>query len=567
MVETNNQLAPTAIEVTEKPPPPPPVVTVHASQHEEGGDDEVSIDGLHGRAAEQQTPAEHANTHATGADDEINVDGLHGKLADGQTVEKHGNAQHTPAMATVTNLADHVAATNTHALAANLEHVTAKGNPGGYAPLDNFGKVPLSNLPPIGGGPHVETHELGGSDALDVAGLSGVLAQAQVPKTHDNTAHSKTYEDQANKGTPGGYCDLTELTAIVPEARLVTEAGAAGPNQFLTRTRKWEVPAVGVPDAHKTSHQDGGTDELSIAGLSGRAADAQPPLAHKANHEVGGVDALSVNGLRGTLADQQDPIGHRGRHENGGADEMSVSGLSGVLADPQPIAAHQLTHRVGGGDTIDVMGLHGTLADPQIPGLHANNHKHGFSDPIDVSGLSGVLADQQPSLYACQTSGPVTIPGGANNVSLTALTIPSPLVHGRLGIRGKAYGLVSMSGSPGQQQFLEWKILVNGLLACNCSVLWKDICTNYPVTAIVEISAYQVNPTTIALVGTIFHIGRVKATPLDELVPSAVFTTPVLCPIGSPLSIELLGGFLWGCETSLLNIHGASLLTETGLTY
>lgn len=36
----------------------------------------------------------------------------------------------------------------------------------------------------------------------------------------------------------------------------------------------------GTPDAHAASHQDGGTDEISVADLSGLLADAQTPLAH-----------------------------------------------------------------------------------------------------------------------------------------------------------------------------------------------------------------------------------------------------------------------------------------------
>ena len=46
---------------------------------------------------------------------------------------------------------------------------------------------------------------------------------------------------------------------------------------------------------HAASHQNGGGDEISVAGLSGELADAQPPKAHKTNHEVGGSDPLSGN--------------------------------------------------------------------------------------------------------------------------------------------------------------------------------------------------------------------------------------------------------------------------------
>lgn len=35
----------------------------------------------------------------------------------------------------------------------------------------------------------------------------------------------------------------------------------------------------GPPEAHGPSHENGGSDEISIAGLSGKTADAQTPIA------------------------------------------------------------------------------------------------------------------------------------------------------------------------------------------------------------------------------------------------------------------------------------------------
>jgi len=89
------------------------------------------------------------------------------------------------------------------------------------------------------------------------------------------------------------------------------------------------------------------------------------------------------------------PSDHATRHENGGGDEISVAGLSGVLADPQTPADHASTHENGGGDEISVAGLSGLLADPQTPLSHAASHQNGGADEISVAGLSGLLADFQ----------------------------------------------------------------------------------------------------------------------------------------------------------------------------
>lgn len=100
------------------------------------------------------------------------------------------------------------------------------------------------------------------------------------------------------------------------------------------------------------------------------------------------------------------PTAHAASHENGGSDEISVAGLSGTLADPQTPATHATSHQDGGGDEINVGGLSGLLADPQTPAGHGTSHRPGGSDPVytaqayvptndsttrafDVSALSG----------------------------------------------------------------------------------------------------------------------------------------------------------------------------------
>lgn len=58
--------------------------------------------------------------------------------------------------------------------------------------------------------------------------------------------------------------------------------------------------------AHASTHENGGSDEISVAGLSGTLADAQTPTSHASSHQDGGADELSVAGLNGVLADEQD---------------------------------------------------------------------------------------------------------------------------------------------------------------------------------------------------------------------------------------------------------------------
>lgn len=53
---------------------------------------------------------------------------------------------------------------------------------------------------------------------------------------------------------------------------------------------------IGGPSAgsHASSHENGGGDEISVAGLSGLLADAQTPDTHASSHESGGGDAIEL---------------------------------------------------------------------------------------------------------------------------------------------------------------------------------------------------------------------------------------------------------------------------------
>jgi hypothetical protein len=54
------------------------------------------------------------------------------------------------------------------------------------------------------------------------------------------------------------------------------------------------------PETHSTTHENGGSDEISVAGLSGDLADAQDPKTHSTTHESGGADALFDQNLNTT---------------------------------------------------------------------------------------------------------------------------------------------------------------------------------------------------------------------------------------------------------------------------
>jgi len=133
-VESNNMLAPVTIEITGAAPPPPPVVTAHAAQHEEDGSDELSIDGLKGRAADPQAALAHAAQHQVGGSDALNVGSLAGVLAQDQPAQVHSNTRHNPVMSTAAELTAHAGSTAVHTVATNLANRETTGLDAGLVP-------------------------------------------------------------------------------------------------------------------------------------------------------------------------------------------------------------------------------------------------------------------------------------------------------------------------------------------------------------------------------------------------------------------------------------------------
>ncbi len=74
---------------------------------------------------------------------------------------------------------------------------------------------------------------------------------------------------------------------VTDESKLERNSGSA-----------WQdISSAGALSSHHTTHENGGTDEISVAGLSGLLGDAQTPLGHHASHESGGSDAIKLDDL------------------------------------------------------------------------------------------------------------------------------------------------------------------------------------------------------------------------------------------------------------------------------
>lgn len=150
----------------------------------------------------------------------------------------------------------------------------------------------------------------------------------------------------------------------------------------MTETEDYDKSAT--PTAHKTSHQDGGSDEISVAGLSGLLGDAQTPLAHKTSHQDGGLDEISIQGLSGLAADDQHVL-----------DAEAVSAM-GAKANTNPLNhdryadSEALAAAVQSGaitDAVTKAPTHDAVYDVKVMTEdHSARHEAGGTDVIDPTG-------------------------------------------------------------------------------------------------------------------------------------------------------------------------------------
>ncbi len=87
-----------------------------------------------------------------------------------------------------------------------------------------------------------------------------------------------------------------DVAVATPGDIAENHTAAEGTSASLARAdHEHGTPANYTPSGHKTSHENDGGDEISVAGLSGELADAQPAKAHAADHKSGGGDVINLD--------------------------------------------------------------------------------------------------------------------------------------------------------------------------------------------------------------------------------------------------------------------------------
>jgi hypothetical protein len=333
------------------------------------------------------------------------------------------------------------------------------------------------NAPP-GGGAHAGDHITGQSDEIDGDKLDidwnpTNYTPSTTPTEADNvdnlTAH--LYGVDQEIGTAATHIAATNN----PHATDIENLGSgtlAELNSAVTDATLDDSSASRTPTSHASSHQNGGGDEISVAGLSGELADAQPVAVSKNSGAIVGTRS-ELNFIEGanitlTIADDagSDEVditiaasggggAHASDHITGGADEIdgdkldidwnptnytpsttpteadNVDNLTAHLYGIDQILGNSTTHIAATNNphATDIENLgSGTLAElnsavtdatlddsssSRTPTAHAGTHITGQSDEIDGDKLD---IDWTPTNYT-----PSTTPSEADNLdNLTA---------------------------------------------------------------------------------------------------------------------------------------------------
>lgn len=141
---------------------------------------------------------------------------------------------------------------------------------------------------------HATRHENAGADEISVADLSGLLADAQTP-----LAHTGSHEG-------AGSDPITSLGALTLTGTLDVNGNSVdmGTGSITDATDVSLTGGAGSLATHAVRHENGGADEISVAGLSGLLADPQTPATHASEHAgVGGdpITSLGAVTFTGTL--------------------------------------------------------------------------------------------------------------------------------------------------------------------------------------------------------------------------------------------------------------------------
>lgn len=149
---------------------------------------------------------------------------------------------------------------------------------------------------------------------LTVDGVATVLNDRILVKNQDSGSDNGIYK-VTTEGTTGVAFVLTRAIDFDEDAEVTAGAFSFIEEGDTLADQGWvlttndpitvdtaaltfgQFSSAGGTPAHASTHENGGADEMSVAGLSGELADNQPPKAHAVSHKNAGADEVLLNEL------------------------------------------------------------------------------------------------------------------------------------------------------------------------------------------------------------------------------------------------------------------------------
>jgi len=138
------------------------------------------------------------------------------------------------------------------------------------------------------------TLEAGKVNLLDTSGGPAAFILPDPAVTRDPVVAKRVGVGDATISVGGGTIDGAATNVLVVDQEACTYTPLA---PDYRATAGFGTPTA--PTAHASTHESGGSDEISVAGLTGLLATPQTPTAHASTHESGGSDELAVTALGG----------------------------------------------------------------------------------------------------------------------------------------------------------------------------------------------------------------------------------------------------------------------------
>ncbi len=190
-----------------------------------------------------------------------------------------------------------------------------------------------------------------------------------------------------------------------------------------------------IPALHAVTHENGGTDEINVTGLSGLLADPQTPLGHHISHELGGSDVIKLDDL-GTPDDTTDldsTTGHHGLLKKLPGGTTTFLRADGSFAVPPGTGTGDFVGPASSanGDVVVFDGITGKLGkDTSLvaaslvvgPASVTSGHLATFN------GTTGKLIQDGGAAPTGTNTGDVTLAGTPNYITIAAQVITRALI-------------------------------------------------------------------------------------------------------------------------------------------